>query len=61
MRPSTGALGDASPGEIGHDLSMPTNRVAHHLKVLHEAGLIVRTRSTAAAPTYACNPTPPRR
>jgi protein-tyrosine-phosphatase/DNA-binding HxlR family transcriptional regulator len=38
-------LGDASPGEIGHDLDMPTNLVAHHVKVLQEAGLIVRTRS----------------
>jgi len=38
-------LGDASPGEIGADLGMPTNLVAHHLKVLHDAGLIVRTRS----------------
>ncbi|MCO8275584.1 helix-turn-helix domain-containing protein [Actinoplanes sp. TRM 88003] len=38
-------LGDASPGEIGQDLAMPTNLVAHHLKVLQEAGLIVRTRS----------------
>ena len=38
-------LGDASPGEIGHDLGMPTNLVAHHLKVLQEAGLLVRTRS----------------
>ncbi len=39
------SLGDASPGEIGHDLSMPTNLVAHHLKVLQGAGLTVRTRS----------------
>lgn len=38
-------LGDASPGEIGQDLGMPTNLVAHHLKVLQEAGLIARTRS----------------
>ena len=38
-------VGDASPGEIGHDLGMPTNLVAHHVKVLQEAGLIVRTRS----------------
>ncbi|BBH70309.1 putative regulatory protein, ArsR family [Actinoplanes sp. OR16] len=38
-------LGDASPGEIGADLGMPTNLVAHHVKVLHEAGLIERTRS----------------
>lgn len=38
-------LGDASPGEIGRHLSMPTNLVAHHVKVLQEAGLIMRTRS----------------
>lgn len=38
-------LGDASPGEIGADLHMPTNLVAHHVKVLQEAGLVVRTRS----------------
>ncbi len=38
-------LGDASPGEIARRLDMPTNLVAHHLKVLEEAGLIVRNRS----------------
>ena len=38
-------LGDASPGEIAGDLAMPTNLVAHHVKVLQDAGLIVRTRS----------------
>ncbi|MCO1593935.1 helix-turn-helix domain-containing protein [Micromonospora sp. RHAY321] len=38
-------LGDASPGEIAHDLEMPTNLVAHHVKVLSEAGLVVRGRS----------------
>ncbi|SCG56498.1 transcriptional regulator, ArsR family [Micromonospora echinaurantiaca] len=38
-------LGDASPGEIAHALDMPTNLVAHHVKVLTEAGLLVRTRS----------------
>lgn len=38
-------LGDRSPGEIAQDLAMPTNLVAHHLKVLQDAGLIVRTRS----------------
>jgi protein-tyrosine-phosphatase len=37
--------GDASPGEIGRALDMPTNLVAHHVKVLLEAGLVVRTRS----------------
>ncbi|MFI7609505.1 helix-turn-helix domain-containing protein [Micromonospora sp. NPDC049366] len=38
-------LGDASPGEIAHNLDMPTNLVAHHVKVLAEAGLVVRSRS----------------
>ena len=38
-------LGDASPGEIARDLDMPTNLVAHHVKVLRDAGLVVRTRS----------------
>jgi len=38
-------LGDASPGEIGTDLGLPTNLVAHHVKVLQDADLIVRTRS----------------
>lgn len=37
--------GDAAPGELGAALDMPTNLVAHHLKVLEEAGLVVRTRS----------------
>jgi protein-tyrosine-phosphatase/DNA-binding HxlR family transcriptional regulator len=38
-------LGDASPGEIARALSLPTNLVAHHVKVLQAAGLVVRTRS----------------
>ncbi|MER7003222.1 helix-turn-helix domain-containing protein [Dactylosporangium sp. NPDC000555] len=38
-------LGDASPGEIGHDLGLPTNLVAHHVKVLQDAGLVARSRS----------------
>ncbi|GAA2351546.1 helix-turn-helix domain-containing protein [Dactylosporangium salmoneum] len=38
-------LGDASPGEIGHALGLPTNLVAHHIKVLQGAGLVTRTRS----------------
>ncbi len=41
------SLGDASPGEVAHDLAMPTNLVAHHVKVLAEAGLLERTRSEA--------------
>jgi protein-tyrosine-phosphatase len=39
------ALGDASPGEIAHDLRLATNLVAHHVKVLTEAGLVTRGRS----------------
>lgn len=38
-------LGDASPGEIAHTLDLPTNLVAHHVKVLTEAGLVVKGRS----------------
>jgi protein-tyrosine-phosphatase len=39
------ALGDASPGEVAQALNMPTNLVAHHLRVLQDCGLIVRSRS----------------
>lgn len=39
------AVGDASPGEIGAHLGMPTNLVAHHLGVLADAGVIGRHRS----------------
>ncbi|MGC4790488.1 helix-turn-helix domain-containing protein [Micromonospora sp. DT178] len=38
-------LGDSSPGEIAHALDLPTNLVAHHVKVLTDAGLVTRTRS----------------
>lgn len=41
------SLGDASPGEIAQNLGMPTNLVAHHVKVLAEARLVDRTRSEA--------------
>jgi protein-tyrosine-phosphatase len=41
------SVGDASPGEIAHDLGMPSNLVAHHVKVLAAAGLLERTRSEA--------------
>ncbi len=37
--------GDAAPGELGAVLDMPTNLIAHHLKVLEDAGLVTRTRS----------------
>lgn len=39
------ALNDASPGELARALSMPTNLLAHHIKVLEQAGLLVRSRS----------------
>ena len=38
-------LGDASPGEIAQLLKMPTNLVAHHVKVLKDAGVVARSRS----------------
>jgi protein-tyrosine-phosphatase/DNA-binding HxlR family transcriptional regulator len=41
------SLGDASPSELQAMLAMPSNLLAHHLKVLENEGLIVRTRSEA--------------
>ncbi|MEQ4717667.1 ArsR family transcriptional regulator [Nonomuraea sp. B19D2] len=38
-------LGDASPGEVGQVLGLPTNLLAHHLKLLQDAGVIERHRS----------------
>ncbi|MEV0158193.1 helix-turn-helix domain-containing protein [Micromonospora sp. NPDC050686] len=38
-------LGDASPGEIAHTLDMATNLVAHHVRVLTDAGLVIKGRS----------------
>jgi protein-tyrosine-phosphatase len=38
-------LSDASPGEIARILGLATNLVAHHVKVLQDAGLLLRTRS----------------
>ncbi|WP_350276379.1 helix-turn-helix domain-containing protein [Kribbella sp. HUAS MG21] len=37
--------GDSAPGELAAALDLPTNLVAHHLKVLEEAGVVARTRS----------------
>jgi protein-tyrosine-phosphatase len=39
------AVGDASPGELAHTLHLPTNLIAHHINVLHQAGIVERTRS----------------
>ncbi|GAB3814857.1 helix-turn-helix domain-containing protein [Kribbella italica] len=37
--------GDAAPGELSAVLDLPTNLIAHHLKVLEDAGLVARSRS----------------
>ena len=39
------AAGDASPSELAAMLAMPSNLLAHHLRVLEEAGIIIRRRS----------------
>lgn len=38
-------LGDASPTETERELSLPSNLLAHHLKLLEQAGVIERSRS----------------
>jgi protein-tyrosine-phosphatase/DNA-binding HxlR family transcriptional regulator len=38
-------VGDASPSELATMLAMPSNLLAHHLRVLEAEGLISRTRS----------------
>jgi protein-tyrosine-phosphatase len=37
--------GDASPSELAALLAMPSNLLAHHLRVLEQAGVIARRRS----------------
>lgn len=39
------AEGDASPSELGTLLAMPSNLLAHHLRVLEDARIITRRRS----------------
>jgi protein-tyrosine-phosphatase len=39
------AEGDASPSELAGMLAMPSNLLAHHLRVLEETGLVTRRRS----------------
>jgi protein-tyrosine-phosphatase/DNA-binding HxlR family transcriptional regulator len=39
------ADGDASPSELAAVLAMPSNLLAHHLRVLEEAGMVTRRRS----------------
>ena len=38
-------LGDGSPGEVGAELGLPSNLLAHHVKLLERAGLVRRSRS----------------
>jgi len=38
-------LGDASPGELSAATGLATNLLAHHLRVMEDAGLIRRARS----------------
>ncbi len=38
-------LGDLSPGQLATELGLGTNLLAHHLKVLEDAGVIRRIRS----------------
>lgn len=40
-------LGDRSPSELAAQLRLPSNLLAHHLRVLEEAGLVARSRSEA--------------
>jgi protein-tyrosine-phosphatase len=40
-------VGDASPGELRTELGLPSNLLAHHLKVLEDAGIVSRHRSHA--------------
>ena len=39
------AFGDAAPSELGSLVDLPSNLLAHHLKVLEDAGLVRRVRS----------------
>lgn len=38
-------LGDASSGEIGRVLGLPSNLLAHHVKLLEQAGVVEKVRS----------------
>lgn len=38
-------IGDSSPSELQSALAMPSNLIAHHLRVLEGAGIVRRTRS----------------
>ena len=38
-------LGDAAPGELSRALGVPSNLLAHHVKLLEQAGVVERSRS----------------
>lgn len=38
-------LGDAAPSELGRALGVPSNLLAHHVKLLEQAGVVDRSRS----------------
>lgn len=38
-------LGDAAPGELSRALGVASNLLAHHLKLLEQAGVVARSRS----------------
>ena len=38
-------VGDRSPSDLAAELAIPSNLMAHHLKVLESAGLVTRVRS----------------
>lgn len=40
-------VGDRSPGELAEALELPSNLLAHHLRVLEQAGVVGRGRSEA--------------
>jgi ArsR family transcriptional regulator, arsenate/arsenite/antimonite-responsive transcriptional repressor / arsenate reductase (thioredoxin) len=40
-------LGDASPTDLQHELDLPSNLLAHHLRTLQGVGLVTRHRSEA--------------
>jgi ArsR family transcriptional regulator, arsenate/arsenite/antimonite-responsive transcriptional repressor / arsenate reductase (thioredoxin) len=42
-------LGDAAPSELGRELRLPSNVLAHHVKLLARAGLVERSRSAGDA------------
>lgn len=39
------AWGDASPGELGRELGLASNLLAHHVKLLEQVGVVERSRS----------------